>query len=57
MTLVAHFDMELHQMDVKTTFPDEDLEEEKQMKQPEGFITNVNDRIVYNCKLKNLYMD
>nr|CAN61348.1 hypothetical protein VITISV_007257 [Vitis vinifera] len=40
MTLVAHFDMELHQMDVKTTFPDEDLEEEKHMKQPEGFITN-----------------
>ena len=50
MALVAHFDMELHQMDVKTTFLNGDLEEEVYMKQPEGFITNGNDHIV--CKLK-----
>ena len=50
MTLVAHFDMELHQLDVKTTFLNGDLEEEVYMKQPERFITNGNDYIV--CKLK-----
>ncbi|WJZ95338.1 hypothetical protein VitviT2T_014114 [Vitis vinifera] len=50
MALVAHFDMELHQMDVKTTFLNGDLEEKVYMKQLEGFITNGNDHIV--CKLK-----
>ena len=50
MTLVAHLDMELHQIDVKTTFLNGDFEEEVYMKQPEGFITNGNDHIV--CKLK-----
>ena len=37
MALVAHFDWELHQMDVKTTFLNGDREEEVYMKQPEGF--------------------
>ena len=50
MALVAHFDTELHQMDVKTTFLNGDLEKEVYKKQPEGFITNGNDHIV--CKLK-----
>jgi hypothetical protein len=37
MALVAHFDLELHQIDVKTTFLNGDLEESVYMKQPKGF--------------------
>ena len=40
MALVAHFDMELHQMDVKTAFLNGDLNEEVYMMQPEGFVAN-----------------
>lgn len=39
MALVTHFDMELHEMDVKTTILNGDLEEEIYMKQPEGITT------------------
>ena len=38
MALVAHYDLELHQMDVKTTFLNGDLKEEVYMTQPEGFV-------------------
>ena len=34
MALVAHFNLELHQMDVKMVFLNKDLEEEVYMKQP-----------------------
>ena len=37
MSLVAHFDMELHQMDVKTAFLNGDLNETIFMAQQEGF--------------------
>eukprot|EP00253_Pinus_taeda_P034620 PITA_34620 len=37
LSVVDGFDFELEQMDVKTTFLHEDLEEEIYMKQPEGF--------------------
>ena len=50
MALVAHFDMELHQMDVKTAFLNGDLNEEVYMMQPEGFMTNDSGKLV--CRLK-----
>ena len=38
MALVAHYDLELHQMDVKTAFLNGDLKENVYMAQPEGFV-------------------
>ena len=54
MALVAHLDLELHQMDVKTAFLNGDLEEEVYMKQPEGFSSKDGEHLV--CKLnKSIY--
>ena len=50
LAIVAHFDFELHQMDVKTTYLNGDLEEQVYMKQPEGFSTKDSEHLV--CKLK-----
>jgi len=50
MGLVAHFDLELHQMDVKTTFLNGDLFEEVYMVQHDGFAKKVKEHLV--CKLK-----
>ncbi|KAD3640650.1 hypothetical protein E3N88_29873 [Mikania micrantha] len=41
MALVAHFDLELHQMDVKTAFLNGDLYEDMFMKKLEGFMPEV----------------
>ncbi|RVW75565.1 Retrovirus-related Pol polyprotein from transposon TNT 1-94 [Vitis vinifera] len=46
MTLVAHFDLELQQMDVKMTFLNGNLEEEVYMKQPEGFSSSGGEHLV-----------
>ena len=54
LALVALYDLELEQLDVKTTFLHGDLDEEIFMEQLEGFIQNCNKRFV--CKLrKSLY--
>ncbi len=53
LALAAIEDMEIHQMDVKTTFLNGDLEEEIYMEQPQGF-TQEGEHLV--CKLhKSLY--
>jgi hypothetical protein len=44
------FDLEVEQMDVKTTFLHGDLKEEIYMKQPEGFVVKGKKELV--CKLK-----
>jgi hypothetical protein len=38
MTLVMHYDLELHQMDVKTTFLNGDLYGNVYITQPKGFV-------------------
>lgn len=50
MVLVAHFDLELHHMDVKTAFYNDGLNEEVYMHQLKGFVTSGNEHLV--CKLR-----
>jgi len=50
MALVAHYDLELRQMDVKTAFLNGDLEDDVYMDQPVGFIEEGKKHVV--CKLK-----
>ena len=42
MALVAHFDLELHQMDVKTAFLNGDLNEDVYMTKLEGFLVSMS---------------
>ena len=54
IALVAVHDFKIHQMDVKTTFLNGELEEEIYMEQPEGFIVPGKEKKV--CRLvKSLY--
>ena len=54
LSIVAHYDLELEQLDVKTAFLHGDLEEEILMKQPEGF--EIPGKEHYACRLlKSLY--
>ena len=50
MALVAHFDLELHHMDVKTAFLNGDIDETIYVVQPENFVLGDTKKIV--CKLK-----
>ena len=49
MALVAHYDLELHQMDVKTAFLNGDLHENIYKAQPKGFIVEAKERM--GCRL------
>ena len=50
LSIVAHYDYEIWQIDVKTAFLNGNLEEEIYMLQPEGFIAKNQEHMV--CKLK-----
>ena len=50
MTLVAHYDLELRQMDVKTAFLNRDFEENVYMAQPKGFVVEGKERMGYRLK-------
>ena len=50
LSIAAHYDYEIWQLDVKTAFSNSNLEEEIYMMQPEGFIEKKQEHMV--CKLK-----
>ena len=50
LSIAAHYDYEIWQMDVNTAFLNRNLEEEIYMLQPEGFIAKNQEHMV--CKLK-----
>jgi hypothetical protein len=50
MALVAHYDLELHQMDMKTAFLNGDLDETVYMAQPKGFVVEGKEKL--ECRLK-----
>ncbi|WKA02041.1 hypothetical protein VitviT2T_020281 [Vitis vinifera] len=50
MALVAHYDLELHQMDVKIAFLNGNIDETIYMVQPENFESNDSKQLV--CRLK-----
>ena len=54
MALVAHFDLELHQIDMKTAFLNGDLEEVVYMCQPKGFHNKKGEHLVYKLR-KSIY--
>ena len=54
MALVAHFDIKLHHMDVKTTFLNGDIEETIYMVQPKNFESEDSKNMVYKLT-KSIY--
>ena len=55
MTLIAYFDLELHQMDVKTAFLNREIDETIYMEQLENFVIRNSKSMV--CRLKKISMD
>ncbi len=54
LALVAHYDLELHQMDVKSAYLNGELEETIYMRQPEGFVQKGTESLVLQLR-KSLY--
>jgi hypothetical protein len=54
MTLVAHYDLELHQMDVKTTLLNRDLLKNVYMAQPKDFTVKEKEHMGCHPK-KSIY--
>jgi Reverse transcriptase (RNA-dependent DNA polymerase) len=55
MALVTHFDLELHQMDFKTVFLNDDIDECIYMSQPLNYESDDSKQMV--CELKSLSMN
>nr|GEV43768.1 zinc finger, CCHC-type [Tanacetum cinerariifolium] len=51
LALAAIHDLVIHQMDVKTTFLNGDLDEKIYMKQPEGFVTSKHESKINNMEV------
>jgi len=54
MTLVAHYDLELYWINVKTVFLNEDLEENLYINQPMGFLVEGKEHMMWKF-MKSLY--
>ena len=54
MVLLAHYDLELHQMNIKTVFLNGDLYKNVYMAQPKGFI--VEEKNVWDAACRNPFM-
>ena len=55
MALVAHFDLEFHQMDIKIAFLNDNIDETMYMVQPENFESGNSKNMI--CKLKKSIYD
>ena len=51
IALAAVHDLKIHQMDVKTTFLNGELEDEIYIEQPEGFIVPGKEKKVQTCEI------
>jgi hypothetical protein len=56
IALMAHYDLELHQIDVKMTFLNGDLYESVYMTQPKGFVVEEKENLRYHLT-KSIYFD